>query len=524
MNLPFPLPKPFNRPKVLLPISVVGLAAGIWLWSPASTNPESARKLHHTVERDAFTIALSTGGSLQAVNEVTVRNSVPGTNRILSLVKEGTMVEEGELLVELDSSEIENRLSQMEIAYQESLGRVTEREDQLETVRSENDIRLSDNELALEFAKQDLLKYREGQWPQAQKKAESSITLATEELRRAQDRLAGTERLEEKGYATPAELAADKLVLQRRQVELESAKEDLRLLTTFDQPQQVRKLEANVENARIRLERTKRQNESQLEMSRSQLASARETLTLREQQLQELREALENTRIHAPQDGLVVYRKPNHWRSEPVEEGSNVRERQELISLPDVSQMKIPVNIYENQISLVQPGMRAYVHIDALPGQRFQGVVDSIATMPEPSRDNNPNNRFYKAEVILDETIPDIKPGITARVEVLIAELDDVIKVPLQAVVGIEDRQFCFVRRGGRPTPVEVEIGLFDNEFVEIRNGLEPGDEVALAPPSMTRLPANLAKPEDAHDDLQQTQPEPKVETDEHDCKSIATT
>lgn len=514
----FPLPTfirtHFRRPKVLIPVSAAVLGAAIWLGSPASTGAGTGRKLHHTVERGPFTIALDTGGELQAIDEVTVRSEVPGSNRILSLVEEGSIVEAGDLLIELDSAEIEDDLSEAEIDYQDSVGEATDREEQLETVRSENAIGLSDVQLELEFAKQDLLKYREGEWPQALKKAESAITLATEELRRAEDRLEGTERLEKKGYATSAELAADQLVVQRRQVELESAREDLRLLTEFDQPQQLRKLEANVDNAEIRLERTRRQNESQLEKARSRLVSARETLKLREQKLAELREALENTEIRAPQAGLVVYEKPSHWRREPVEEGSSVRERQELISLPDVSRLKVPVNIYENQISLVEPGMRAYVHIDALPGQRFHGVVGSIATMPEPSRDNNPNNRVYKAEVRLKETIPDIKPGITARVEVLIAELEDAVKVPLQAVVGIEDRQFCFVSRGGKPVPVEVEVGLFDNEFVEIRDGLEVGDEVSLVPPEVTRLPDALART-DADPEAQR---ETRVENADHDA------
>src|SRR5690606_32681322 len=85
--------------------------------------------------------------------------------------------------------------------------------------------------------------------------------------------------------------------------------------------------------------------------------------------------------------------------------------------------------------------------------------------------------------------LPEIKPGVTARVDVLVAELDDVIKIPLQAVVGIEERQFCFVRNESGSQPVEVELGLFDSEFVQVRSGLEAGDEVALSPPATTRIP-----------------------------------
>lgn len=484
--------KKLLRVKIALPACAAALTGVIWFYPASEKSAKSTDLAYLTAETGEFTVALPAGGSLEAVDQVTVRNEVPGQTRIISIVEEGSFVKEGDLLVELDSADIETRLSASEIAYQQSVSQVAEFEERTETIASENVIRLNDMELALEFAEENLVKYEEGEWPQLKKNAESAITLATEELRRAQDRLIGTEKLEEKGYATSSELIADKLVVQRREIELESANESLRLLTKFDYPQKLRQLQANRDNAKIRLERTVRQNATLLEKAKQQLASIRTTLALREKSLEELREARTHTRILAPQDGLVVYEKAPNWRQEPVEEGSTVRERQTLISLPDVSKMKVPVDIYENQISLVKAGMRAYVHIDALPGQRFLGEVRSVATMPEPSRDSNPSNRVYKAEVTLDETIPDIKPGVTARVEVLIAELKDVIKVPLQAVVAIEDRQFCYIRKNGENVPVEVEIGLFDSDFVQILTGLENGDEVVLAPPSVTTIPETL--------------------------------
>jgi len=146
--------------------------------------------------------------------------------------------------------------------------------------------------------------------------------------------------------------------------------------------------------------------------------------------------------------------------------------------------MKVRVNIYESQISLVKPGMHANVSLDALPDQRFRGEVIQIASMPEPARDGNPNYRVYKAEVLVTDQMPEIKPGVTAKVEILIAELEDVIKVPLQAIVGLDDRQYCFIEKDGAAQPVEVEIGLFDSDFVEIKNGLTEGDLVSLVPPS----------------------------------------
>jgi HlyD family secretion protein len=492
------------RPKILTPLVVFAVAGGAWFMFPreGKTASEEAAAVF-AAESGPFTVALPTGGSLEAVNQVKVRNRVPGNTQILSLVKEGSVVNKGDLLIELDSNDIENRLSQSEIAYQQSLSSVAEQEERFENVKSDNIIKLRDAKLALEFAETDLRKYKEGQFPQLKKKADSAISMASEELRRAKDRLAGTQRLEEKGYATPSELVADELAVKRREIEHQSAREELRLLVEFDSPRQRRQLEANVENAKVILERTQRQAETHLEKAEMQLTSSRETLALRKQSLDELREAREHTRILAPTSGLVVYDKSRGWGREPIEEGATVRERQELISLPDVSQMMVRVNIYENQISLVKPGMGARITLDALPGRTYAGKVTSIASMPEPARDNNPNYRLYKAEVLVTDPLPEVKPGVTAKVDILIAELEDVVKVPLQAVVGSDDRNFCYIRRGGESVPVEVEVGLFDSDFVEIRSGIEAGDMVSIAPPkALDQLPGAEPTEETAEDEL----------------------
>jgi HlyD family secretion protein len=499
MKIPLHLPSFCRRPKILIPALLTVLGVGLWAFIPGNRNHGEDTVSCYKIERGPFTISLPAGGSLEAVERVSVRNLVPGRTEIISLIKEGTIVKKGDLLIELDANSIEDQLTLAEIAYQQAVFAYSEQEERFEVLKSDNVLKLRDAELAVELAKQDRSKYVDGQWPQLSKKAETTISLANEELRRANDRLAGTKKLEAKGYVNPTELVTDTLAAKRREIELATAIEDRRLLLEFDYPRMIQQLDLALENATIKLDRTEKQNDMQFEKAKLQLTSSKETLDLRKVKLDELRESKQYTLIHAPQAGLVVYEKSEDFRNEPIGEGVMVRERQPLISLPDVSRMKVVVNIYENQVSLVKPGMHAYINLDALPDQRFAGQVTSVASMPEPSRDGNPNYRVYKAEVLVMDKLPEIKPGITARVDVLIAELQDAIKVPLQAVVGAGDRQFCFVEKDGDLTPVPVEVGLFDNDFVQITAGLEVGDLITLAPPLTTELPAekDAEKPAD---------------------------
>lgn len=506
MKIPLQKLKPLLRPKILLPVALLAAGGLTWAFIPKTSKKDTATSFHK-VERGPFTISLPTGGSLEAVDRVTVRNLVPGRTEIISLIKEGTVVKKGDLLIELDANNIEDQLSIAEIAYQQAVFSFSEQEERFEVLKSDNAIKLRDAELAVDLAKKDSEKYTEGQWPQLSKKAETTISLASEELRRAQDRLAGTKKLEAKGYVNPTELVTDSLAAKRREIELATAIEDRRLLLEFDYPRMIQQLDVALENANIKLDRLRRQNQLQEEKAKLQLTSSKETLDLRKVKLDELRESKDYTMIRAPKSGLVVYEKSEDFRNEPIGEGILVRERQPLISLPDVSRMKVVINVYENQVSLVKPGMRAFIKLDALPDQRFLGEVSAVASMPEPSRDGNPNYRVYKAEVLVKDKLPEIKPGITARVDVLIAELQDTIKVPLQAVVGIGDRQFCFIHKGTSLEPVPVAVGLFDNDFVQVTSGLSGGELISLAPPRTSDLPDELKNKEKESEKIEPSPP-----------------
>lgn len=88
------------------------------------------------------------------------------------------------------------------------------------------DASVKDAVLKVEFAISDLEKYKEGDWPQTRRAIEAKITIAQEELQRAQDRLNWTKTLEAKGYATKDELKADSLTMKRQEIIIEQADEE----------------------------------------------------------------------------------------------------------------------------------------------------------------------------------------------------------------------------------------------------------------------------------------------------------
>ena len=480
---------------LLILVVLAGLGGGgYYLYRYYASRPATIdRQAVHVVGSRDLLVSVTEGGTLEAVNKVTITNEVEGNSQIIFLTGEGQTVKKGDMLVELDSSDLADRLSQQQINYQNALSSHSRAEEDLQIQRSQNESNIRDAQLAVDFAVIDLDKYRDGDWPLERKKAQSDITLAEDELKRAQDRLTWTEQLQDQGYATRAELEADRLTVKRKELELEQAREKLRLLEKYDNPQKLAKLEAEVVRKREELERVKVRALSSLSQKQTDMESKLATLELNKAKLDRLVEQLDKTRIVAPQAGMVVYATSgSRWNPQPIAEGASVRQRQDLIVLPDTSLMKVEVKIHESRMNQVEPGQMAYVVIDSMPDRRFKGQVRRISVLPD-SQSNwmNPDLKVYSTDIVIDDPLPtDIKPGLSARAEIIIDKLTGVIAVPLSTVTTLGDRQVVYrVTEAGTPEPVTIEIGAYNETYIHVRAGLAAGDRILLSPPTSERAP-----------------------------------
>jgi hypothetical protein len=102
------------------------------------------------------------------------------------------------------------------------------------------------------------------------------------------------------------------------------------------------------------------------------------------------------------------------------------------------------------------------------------------------SRWGNPNLKVYATEVRITDRLPDVKPGVSARAEVVITNLTGVLTVPIQAVTTLRGQQVAYVA-GNPPQPVPVIVGMYNQRLIEIASGLKEGDRILLSPPFDTQ-------------------------------------
>lgn len=479
--------RPFHRnPALVVPAALLlVLALTLWFFAGLSGTATDAAGVFD-VRRGSMRVSITEGGTLRAANEVIIVSQLEGEARIIYIMPEGSLAEKGDLLVELDASDLEERLTERQIAYQNALSNHTEARENFAIKKSEMDSEIKLAELALEFAKVDLEKYTKGDWLQTKNTAINAIRVAEMELKRAEDRFEYTKKLEEKGYATRTELEADELDVTRRRLAFESAEEELRLLTEYDHPKQIRTLQSDLEQAEAALARMISRASAELSQAEATLKAREATLELEKSRLDRVTQQLENTKIYAPQPGLVVYATTRQGGDErPVEEGTSVRQRQEIIKLPDLSSMLVEVKVHESQISQVRVGQEAVVTVDSIPDRRFRGRVKRVAVLPDSqSRWLNPDLRVYSTEVLIEDDVSAINPGVSARAEILVSQLYDVVQVPIQAVTTFDGQRIAYRSTSGSGfEPVPVEIGLFNDAFVQINSGLLEGDQVMLSAP-----------------------------------------
>lgn len=177
---------------------------------------------------------------------------------------------------------------------------------------------------------------------------------------------------------------------------------------------------------------------------------------------------LQHTVIASPMDGIVSHRY--------VDPGAFVKTSDTpVVTVEAMQTVKIEVPISERDIVAVRPGHRALIEVDAYAGEPFPGTVRRLGPTVDPS------SRSGEVEIGLANPDYRLKPGMFAKVTLVLAESEDVVIVPRDALRPTGAETTVFVVRDGTAHLQPVSTGLVNDTLVEIREGLAAGDEVVLS-------------------------------------------
>jgi len=467
---------------LILVLSVVAYA--VWLRG-GTDQPDIPL---YTVRRGPLVISVSESGTIQSRDQAVVKSEVEGKAVILSLIPEGTVVTKGQLLVELDTSRLEDEKTQQQITVLNAEAAYIRARENLAVTKSQSDSDVAGAELAYRFAELDLKKYTQGEYPQQLQQADAEITIAKEELQRASDKLDWSKRLAAEGYITRMELQADELAAKRSQLNLELAQGKRKLLEEYTHQRSLQQLQSDVVQALKALERVKRKAAADVVQAEADLKAKESEFNRQKTKLDKIVQQIAKCKITAPVAGMVVYATTGkasfRGNVEPLQEGQEIRERQDLIYLPTTSSMMAEAKIHESSLRKVQRGMPVRVTVDAMPGRVFTGSVGSIGLLPDAqSAWMNPDLKVYTTEILLDAGASDLRTGMTCRAEILVESYGETMFVPVYSVLRVGGKTVVYVQGPRGPERREVEAGLDNNRMIRIIRGLSEGEQVLLAPP-----------------------------------------
>jgi HlyD family secretion protein len=478
--------------KNMLILVVLVLLLGGAITAVAMTNrsksSDSELNSLYTVERGSLVINLTETGTLKSRDQFVVKSEVEGRTSIIYVIDEGAVVKKGELLVELDSSSLQDRLVDQQIQVENKDADYISAKENLEVVKIQTQSNIAKAEQDNQFAIEDKTKYIEGEWPKMLMESQNAVTLAEEDYRRATDEFDWSQKLYDEKYLSETEYRADELAKKRTELQIELAKESLKLLEQFTHTRRIDELDSEISQKKLALERVKRESSSEIVQAEAKLRARKAESDRQKSKLTKLEDQITKTKIYAPADGMVVYATSSEfsWRgdTQPLDEGQEVRERQELIHLPTADSMMVEIRIQESALGKVQIGQPVQIQIDALPESSFSGRVTKIAPLPDAtSVFMNPDLKVYDTQIMIDGVHPKLRTGMSTKATILIEQYLDAISVPIQAVVGRGDETLVYVAVGNSFEPRAVVSGLDNNTVVHIVSGLEAGERVLLTPP-----------------------------------------
>lgn len=557
------------------------LVAAFWLTRPGETALDATT---FEAERGLLRISVTEGGEAESTEAQEIRSEVEGGTTILNIVEEGYRVTEEDIenekiLVELDSSQLEDDLTQQQIEYENALASLTEAQEQHAITLSQNESNIHEAELNLKFAQMDVheylgqelgeevltevrdeqdsdflaaasgdnlgsggnptadtgagetdsedldpenidvedldsgeslpipedfdseepqfemdLEYQSlldddrlgGSAQQSLRDLESEITVAEEELSQDETQYEWTVELADEGFVTSDEQEQDRLALQRSEIDLRSRETEQELFINYEFPQQLEDLVSQYQQAHRELDRTRRQAAAETAQAEAQLRSRKARYEMQEERVEELEEQIEACVITAEREGLVVYATGDGrgGNDDLIEEGTEVRERQEILTIPDMNNMAVEVDVHEAEVNRLAEGQPARITVDAYSDEVLTGEVTRVALVPDSGhRWLNPDLRLFPTTVSIEGSYEWFRPGMTSEVEIIVNELEDVVYVPMQAVVSHGDRHYVYVVEAGQAAARPVETGDYNDRFIHIKEGLEEGEEVLLRPP-----------------------------------------
>ena len=453
---------------------------------PADDKPaakvESAKPATITVKAERLKLTLDVSGKFQSgeSSEISLRPNAWSRMEVVEAVPHGTRVREGEVLVELDTEDLERAVDAAERELESAQLELEAAELSLELLEKTMPIDIAAAERRVSQAEADLAYYFDVTKGLSEKRAKESLEGSEYSLEYAQEELDQLRQMYEADDMTEQTeeiiLKRAERAVKRSESSLESARVRTKKTLEVDMP----RTEQTLRDATAKTTAAKKKTIAALEAGMRQaelsLEGKRLAVEAAERKLAELQEDLEVlSSITAPQAGYVYYGqfKNGSWGGKEKAEqvlkaGGTLPSKAVLMTIVSPSISGLETAVDEKDVSKLRTGLTGKGEAVAGPDLTFGVSVESITRVPIAS---GKFGCFFRCEDVPEMVVP----GMAGKATLTTYDKADAILLPSAAVGGEDDDRFVTMADGSRR---EVTVGKTKGDKLEITRGLRPGDEV----------------------------------------------
>ncbi|MBV57892.1 MAG: hypothetical protein CMQ12_15100 [Gammaproteobacteria bacterium] len=224
---------------------------------------------------------------------------------------------------------------------------------------------------------------------------------------------------------------------------------------------------------------------NQLDLTHIDLKSSRERLAQSEAQLDQMNDQLSKTKIVSPIDGVITSLDIKVGET-AIASSTNIP-GSSLMTIANPASIYAEVLVDEADVATVEVGQRVEIVAIAYPDQPMQGIVRYIANTAKIAPGRQGLSFTVKIDITdVGEVV--LHPGMSSRAEIFTRQDQEVVAVPIQAIIFEEDRSelrseyFIFVNDNGFARKTKVEVGLSDDEYQELISEIDGNIEVIVGP------------------------------------------
>ena len=481
------------KPAVVVTVlAVVAIGGGYLLGGDSSDGAEASvrEELLFDVQRGLLNVTITENGTLVAKESQKVSSGTHRRSEITFLIEEGSLVEQDQVIARLDASDLEKERDQLERDIASTKANLLTAQTDLEIQKNDSAASIEKARFAVSKAEKELEKYTEGDGPNEHRRLEVSVKQKETEYLRMKKRFEDSQELFDLEYINKTQYEEDEINFEKAEVEYEGAQLDLQIFEKYTDPLSVAEKTNALEDARRELGNAEKRAASTVRQKEVSVEKSEKILSNQQREFEERIEEIAKMTVRSPSPGIVLYGDPEEpWRRNDIKVGGSIHGRETIFTIPDLRVMVVKLWIHEADINKLSEGLPAKVTMDTYPGVVLDAEVSKISRIAgSPDRwDSNPEVKRFEVDVLItaDAGI-ELKPGISAKAEIFVDELQDVLYVPLQCVFLEEGQHYVSVLDAdGRPERRAVTPGSSSDTHRQILEGLDEGDRVLLYNPNL---------------------------------------